>query len=120
MNSGDLNTFVDDEASADQRKSAFLIAGLTGLGRLDEGTAASFANRLGFSLERQSRWTRAINAAAANGNAAMVAMFAALGMQGESWAAMTPRQLYIIISALRRVGLEAEARMIAAEAVARA
>jgi hypothetical protein len=33
---------------------------------------------------------------------------------------MTARHLYHIVSALRRVGLEAEARMIAAEAVARA
>ena len=32
---------------------------------------------------------------------------------------MTPLHLYHITSALRRVGLEAEARMIAAEAVAR-
>jgi hypothetical protein len=32
---------------------------------------------------------------------------------------MTPLHLYHLTSALRRVGLEAEARMIAAEAVAR-
>jgi hypothetical protein len=32
---------------------------------------------------------------------------------------MTPRHLYYIVSALNRVGLDAEARMIAAEAVAR-
>jgi hypothetical protein len=41
-------------------------------------------------------------------------------MQGSSWEKMTPRYLYNIVSALRQVGLEAEARMIAAEAVARA
>jgi len=32
---------------------------------------------------------------------------------------MTPRYLYHIVGALNRVGLEGEARMIAAEAVAR-
>jgi len=40
-------------------------------------------------------------------------------MQGSSWEQMTPRHLYHIVSALNRVGLAAEARMIAAEAVAR-
>ena len=40
-------------------------------------------------------------------------------MQGSSWDQMTPRHLYFIVSALNRVGLQAEARMIAAEAVAR-
>ena len=40
-------------------------------------------------------------------------------MQGDSWAKMTPLHLYHIVSALNRVGLDAEARMIAAEAVAR-
>jgi hypothetical protein len=47
-------------------------------------------------------------------------MLAGLGMQGSSWQRMTPRYLYHIVSALRTVGLDAEARMIAAEAVARA
>ena len=49
----------------------------------------------------------------------LVAMLAGLGMQGDSWSMMTPRQLYLIVRSLNRVGLSAEARMIAAEAVAR-
>jgi hypothetical protein len=40
-------------------------------------------------------------------------------MQGTSWTQMTPLHLYHITAALTRVGLGAEARMIAAEAVAR-
>jgi hypothetical protein len=40
-------------------------------------------------------------------------------MQGNGWDKMTPLHLYHIVSALNRVGLSAEARMIAAEAVAR-
>ena len=53
-------------------------------------------------------------------NRALVVLLAGLGMQGESWQQMTPLHLFHITSALRLVGLEAEARMIAAEAVARA
>ena len=40
-------------------------------------------------------------------------------MQGDSWQQMTPLHLYHITAALTRVGMQAEARMIAAEAVAR-
>jgi hypothetical protein len=40
-------------------------------------------------------------------------------MQGNSWDKMTARHLYLIVSSLNKVGLSAEARMIAAEAVAR-
>jgi hypothetical protein len=53
-------------------------------------------------------------------NQGMVCLLAGLGMQGDGWQRMTPRYLYHIVSALNRVGLTAEARMIAAEAVARA
>lgn len=117
--SGAVDTFVDDDDSEDQRKSAFLIAGLAGLGRLSSGDLNSFGNRLDVDFSRQTRWTRVIDRAAEVGNPALVALLAGLGMQGESWAQMTPVHLYHITSALNRVGLEAEARMIAAEAVAR-
>ena len=51
--------------------------------------------------------------------AALAALLAGLGMQGSGWDKMTARHLYHIVRALDRVGLNAEARMIAAEAVAR-
>jgi hypothetical protein len=71
------------------------------------------------NLDRETRWTRMIERSAELNNQALVVLLAGLGMQGESWSQMTPLHLYHITSALRRVGLEAEARMIAAEAVAR-
>ena len=97
-----------------------LLAGLYGLGRVDRAVAGDFAGDLGVVLNRQTRWTKAIHAAAESGNQTLVALLAGVGMQGESWTQMTPLALYHIVSALRRVGLEPEARMIAAEAVARA
>ena len=51
--------------------------------------------------------------------ALLVALLAAFGMQADRWDKMTPLHLYHIVSALRQVGLDAEARMIAAEAVSR-
>ncbi|MCU0947927.1 MAG: hypothetical protein MUF47_06715 [Porphyrobacter sp.] len=103
---------VDDFASeTSDRRAALLAAGLAGLDRLDGDVDPA--------LTRQSRWSRMITRAAEVDNAALVVLLAGLGMQGDSWQQMTPRHLYHITAALRRVGLEAEARMIAAEAVAR-
>ena len=119
IGSGPVDSYVDDDQSAQQRKSQFLVAGLAGLGRISDGTRDDFADRLGINLTGQTRWTRAIGQAAAVDNAALVALLAGLGMQGTGWDEMTPRHLYRIVQALNEVGLEAEARMIAAEAVAR-
>jgi len=116
---GSLDDFHSDDPSEGSRKSRFLLAGLYGLGRVERGVASDFAGDLGVDLNRQTKWTRAIQSAAASDNQPLVAYLAGLGMQGESWDQMTALHLYHIVSALRRVGLEPEARMIAAEAVAR-
>ncbi len=116
---GAVESFVSDDNSPQQRKSAFLVAGLAGLGRLSESDANAVAGDLGVNITRQTRWSRAISDAANVGNPALVVLLAGLGMQGTSWEQMTPLHLYHITSALTRVGMTAEARMIAAEAVAR-
>ncbi|MCW1402864.1 hypothetical protein OKA06_11180 [Novosphingobium sp. MW5] len=96
------------------------MAGLAGLRRLSLQTGNDLASDMGFSLASNSRWAQAIDQAASVNNQGMVALLAGVGMQGGNWKKMTPRHLYHIVSALDRVGLKAEARMIAAEAVARA
>lgn len=116
---GALDAFHDGDDSAGQRKSRFLLAGLAGLGRVDGAAARDFAGKLEISLDRQTRWTRLIDGAADANNSQLVALLAGLGMQGDGWDKMTSVHLYHIVSALNRVGLSAEARMIAAEAVAR-
>ncbi len=116
---GPVESFIGDDDSEGSRKSAFLVAGLAGLGRLSEGDAGALAGDLDIDLARQTRWTAAISRAAEVGNPTLVVLLAGLGMQGTSWSQMTPLHLYHITSALTRVGLDAEARMIAAEAVAR-
>lgn len=119
VTSGQFGSFVSDDDSDGKRKSQFLLAGLAGLGRIEQGTVADQAASLGVDIARQTRWSRLIDAAADAGNPALVAMLAGVGMQGSGWDRMTARHLYHIVSALNRVGMEAEARMIAAEAVAR-
>jgi hypothetical protein len=119
ISSGAVSSFRDGDKSEARRKSTFLLAGLAGLGRISPDTASSLAGTMGIDIARQTRWTKLIDRAAAVDNPALVALFAGVGMQGDSWAKMTPLYLYHIVSALNRVGLDAEARMIAAEAVAR-
>jgi hypothetical protein len=114
-----VEDFIGDDESEGSRKSAFLVAGLAGLGRLSQQDASALADDLEIDLARQTRWSQSIARAAEVGNPALVAFLAGLGMQGASWEQMTPLHLYHITAALNRVGLEAEARMIAAEAVAR-
>ncbi|MEO6041049.1 MAG: hypothetical protein ABIP41_04045 [Croceibacterium sp.] len=120
VSSGAVSKYIDQDASEAQRKSKFLVAGLAGLGRLDAGTTAGLAGDLKINLARESVWSRKIDRAAALNDGALVALLAGLGMQGEGWDKMTPRHLFHIVRSLTQVGLEAEARMIAAEAVARA
>ena len=114
-----IDSFIDEDNSADYRRSQFLLAGLAGLERVAPSDLSDFTSRTEADLTRQSRWSRAITRAADVNNAALVALLAGLGMQGEGWDRMTPRHLYFIVSSLRRVGLEAEARMIAVEAIGR-
>lgn len=115
-----LRDFADNDLSANYRKSAFLIAGLAGLGRTSDAVAEELAEDYGFALRKQSHWQQALSDAASANNAPLVVMIAAAGMQAQDWNGMSAAHLYHIVSALNKVGLEGEARMIAVEAVTRA
>ncbi len=119
ISEGNLGSFYSNDQSEKARSSAFLLAGLAGLGRVTPETSTDFAAKLEIDMTRRTKWTAAIDEAANVNNPALVALLAGVGMQGDSWGKMTPLHLYHIVSALRRVGFEPEARMIAAEAVAR-
>lgn len=114
-----IDSFYDDDTSIELRKTRFLVAGLAGLGRLSSDTISDMSDELGINLTRESAWSRMINRAAQHRNPTLVALLAGLGMQGDGWDKMTARHLYLIVRSLNQVGLSAEARMIAAEAVAR-
>ncbi|HWW58800.1 MAG TPA: hypothetical protein VN047_18045, partial [Sphingopyxis sp.] len=115
---GAVGQFSGVDDSTGYLRSKFLLAGLAGLGRIDAGAASSAASDLEVDLGKQTRWSRAIMAAAERREPGMVALLAAAGMQGD-WSKMPPYHLYYIVRSLREVGLEPEARMIAAEALVR-
>jgi len=102
--------FVDRSGG---QRGRLLVAALAGLGRLADPAA------MGVDPLPRSRWSHMIQAAARSNQPGTVALLAATGMQTADWRGVPPEHLYQIVAALRRVGLEYEARMIAAEAMSR-
>lgn len=107
---GDVRSFAGSNAVAGR----MLAAGLAGLGRVDP----ALAEELGVDMT-PNRWSQAIRFAASRGQPGTVLLLAAAGMQSNGWAGVPPAVLFHSVAALRQVGLEGEARMIAAEAVSR-
>jgi hypothetical protein len=115
-----LNVAVDGGrisafASAEERAGPMLVAALAGLGRISADQAAS----AGFSPGAGDVWSQAIDRAAQERAPGTVALLAGVGLQTANWGGVPPDYLFRIVRALRTVGMEFEARMIAAEAVAR-
>lgn len=117
VSESELEDFQGNDDSAGYRKSKLLLAGLAGLGRVGAGAVGGFSETLGISVRKQNVWSRAIAAAAERGESGTVVLLAAAALQGEGWQDVPPHHLYHIVRALKQVGLDGEARMIAAEAV---
>lgn len=116
INESRVSAFIDE---AGPERGRMLIAALAGLARLPSDEAATLAQDNGMVLAANSQWARAIGAAAQRSEKATVALLAAVGMQGADWTHLPPAHLYHVVAALHRVGLDPEARMIAAEAISR-
>lgn len=101
------------------RKRQMFFAGLAGLGLLSPASTSSLAGDLAVDIGLDNGWTRAIDGAAAANDAGTVVLLGAVGMQTTSWSGVSPAALYRIVAAMHRVGLDAEARMIAIEALTR-
>lgn len=119
VDTGRFGAFREADDSDGTIRSKMLVAALAGLGRMDEDTASNLAEDMGFDLDRQNAWTQALERAVRQRQPATVALLAGTGMQTGDWRGLPPDHLFRILSALRRVGLGYEARMIAAEAMYR-
>ena len=120
VDEGDVESFISNDDSAGQQKSKLLVAGLAGLGRVSPEFLVAQSDDLGTPLVRKSAFGRVITAAAQRGEPGTVALMALLALQGTDWAQVKPDEFFQTIRALKAVGLEAEARMMVAEAVTRA
>jgi hypothetical protein len=116
---GRINGFIRRDDSRDRVRSALLVAGLAGLGRISTDTANTLNRRYGLSLGHVTSWTRMIDAAAARGQGGTILVLAGTGFQTPYFDRVPPSHLYHAITALSRTGQEFTARMVAAEALSR-
>lgn len=114
----DVNRYSGANDSNGLKKRMF-FAGMAGLGRLSADDVERGARSLDVTIGIDNAWTRALARAAQGRQPGTVLVLAGIGMQTRLWQGVPPEALYHIVTALRAVGLEAEARMIAAEALAR-
>ena len=114
-----FDSFVDNDTSTGKIRSRMLAAGLAGLGRLSPSDSERAAKAVGVAIGAENSWTRALTRAVRARQPATVVLLAAVGMQTADWSKVPPEALYRIVAALNAVGLNGEARMLAAEAVAR-
>jgi hypothetical protein len=119
VGTGRLSAFVRRDKSPDRLRSALLVAGLAGLGRITTDDANSLNRRYGLGLGATTRWTRMSDAAAARGQAGSVLVLTGTGLQTPRWEKVPAAHLYHAISGLKRTGQDFTARMIAAEALSR-
>jgi hypothetical protein len=115
---GSLSSYAGKGETA--LKQRLLFAGLAGLGRMSAEDVERAATAFEVPIGAQNSWTRALDRAVAAREPGTVVLLAAIGMQTGSWRGVPPAMLYRILAALRSVGLDGDARMIAAEAIARA
>ena len=114
-----INAFIDRDESENKKRSALLVAGLAGLGRINTETASRLSGRFGLRIGRRSTWTSMIDRAAGFGQSGTVLVMTGTGFQAPTFAEIPSAHVFHSIAALKRTGQEYTARMIAAEALAR-
>ncbi len=114
-----IESYQRDVGGDDGLRGKFLFAGMAGLGRMSPSDVSKMARDLEIPIEQQTSWTRALDRAVKAREPATVIVLCALGLGVSDWQHVSPAQLYHAISALNAVGLGADARMIAAEAITR-
>lgn len=114
-----IEDFADRDQSQGKQRTALLVAGLAGLGRIDAATAGQLNRGYRLGLAAETGWTRMIDGAMRNRQPATSILLTASALQGLAFEDVRAVYLYHSVNALRRTGQEYLARMIAAEALAR-
>ena len=117
--SGRISSFIGRNNDDEGRRGALLVAGLAGLGRIDDATALSLSDRYGYGLGRQDEWSGLIKGAARRGQGGSATILAGLSFNAVTWRAVPARFLLYSVKALNETGQRFNARMIAAEALSR-
>jgi hypothetical protein len=119
IDAGRVGKFIKRGGDSGAQRSALLVSALAGLGRISDADAAKLAAQVGATIGQPSAYGNALRRAVSAHERGTVALLVAVGMQSPSWTSVPAGDFYQMISALRAVGMENEARMISAEAMAR-
>ncbi|GAA4010798.1 hypothetical protein [Sphingomonas humi] len=119
MSSSRIEDFIDADTSTDKSRSKLLVAGLAGLGRIDSETATALNRSYGLGLGRTSVWTRLMIEAGTRRQSGSTLVLVAIGMQASNPERIPSAHLFQSLKAMRSAGLESQARLIAAEMIAR-
>ena len=114
-----ITGFISRDKSPGKMRSALLVAGLAGVGRIDANAAETLSRRFELGVGRQSLWTQMIDAAAVRDQAGTVLVMAGTGFQTPDFKQIPASHLYHVVAGLVRTHQDFTARMIAAEALAR-
>ena len=114
-----IDAFIERDQSPLKSRSRLLLGGLIGTGRIDLPTAARLNDRHGLGLGRTSSWTRAVDGAGRRGQAGTAVVLTAIGFQTSRADRLSASHVYHGLAAMLAAGLGFQARMIAAELLAR-
>jgi hypothetical protein len=116
---GRIEAFADRDQSEGKQRTALLVAGLAGLGRIDAAAAGQLNRDYRLGLGGETGWTRMIDGAMRRRQGGTAILLTAGALQGRQFDEVRAIYLFHATNALRRTGQEYLARMIAAEALAR-
>lgn len=116
---GRITSFIGRDKSAGKLRSALLVAGLAGVGRINERGANALNQRYGLGLGRRTSWTNIMDQAGRLRQAGTILLLTGTGFQSTDFDHVPPAHLYHSLVALERAGQDFTARMIAAEALSR-
>ena len=116
---GRIASFISRDKSTGKLRSALLVGGLIGLGRINQNAANTLNQRYGLGLGRRTSWTDMIDQSGRYRQAGTVLVLTGTGFQSTDFNHLPPAHLYHSLLALERSGQDFTARMIAAEALSR-
>jgi hypothetical protein len=119
INASRIEDFADRDKSEGKQRTALLVAGLAGLGRITPAAAGRLNSAYRLRLGAKTEWTGLIDGAMRRRQAGTVLFLTATALQGGDFDQIRPVYMFHAINALQKTGQGFLARMIAAEALAR-
>lgn len=114
-----IEEFAGRDSSDGKQRTALLIAGLAGLGRIDAETAGQLNRQYRLGMGAKTGWTRMIDGAMQRRQAGTSLILTASALQAREFDTVGAVYQYHAVNALRRTNQDYLARMVAAEALAR-